>query len=78
MFNLTNYMNEHSSEWIYNTTPVQRPLSITCGHFCVYYLLCICRGISMKNILSHFNTNIVKNDQKIVIFIKDNFNIEGG
>ena len=75
MHNLNNFMEKNSSIWTCNTALIQGPFSITCGHYCVYYLMCRCRGMSMKKILLNFDTNLAKNDQRVLTFMKDNFNI---
>ena len=62
--------------WMYNTKRIQGPLSTTCGHYCVYFLLLRCRGYSLQDIVSVFDRhNLVENDITIADFINEHFDL---
>ena len=63
--NFDSFMNENATMWSCNSKSIQNLLSVVCGHYCVYYILCRCRDVLMKQILSPFTSNVVKNDQKV-------------
>ena len=44
---------------------LQSPTSDLCGHYCILYLLCKCRGISLRNFLSCFTSVGSLNDQLV-------------
>ena len=75
-YNFDSFMNENATTWSCNSKSIQNPLSVVCGHYCVYYILYRCRDVSMKKILSPFTSNVVKNDQMIEKFIQYNFNVK--
>ena len=58
MHNLNNFMDKNSSIWTHNTVMIQGPFSITCGLYCVCYLLCGCRGMSMKKLLQYLDEDV--------------------
>ena len=41
-----------------------------CGHYCVYFILYRCCGYSMRDIVSHFSSNLTENDRNINLFIR--------
>ena len=75
-YNFDSFMNENATSWSCNSKSIQNPLSVVCGHYCVYYILYRCRDVLMKQILSPFTSNVVKNDQMIEKFIQHNFNVK--
>ena len=50
---------------IYNSKLLQSSESITCGHFCIFYLLFRNRGYTMKMFTKFFNDNRDFNDKQI-------------
>ena len=46
-------------------------LSSFCGHYCVYFILFRCRGVSLHAIVSDFTSNLTENDRSISRFIHD-------
>ncbi len=67
---LKTYMENHSTQWIWNGTKIQGLLASTCGHFCLYYLLHRCRDLPMKDIIKHFK-DIDDKDEFVAAFIND-------
>jgi len=57
--------------WKYNSKCIQNPSlnSVTCGHYCITYLLLRCRGYSFCQILCNFNRDLQSNDNKVVKMI---------
>lgn len=47
--------------------------SNVCGHYCLYYLLNRCRGISMEDIVNTFNGSYGNNDQYVLNYIESIF-----
>ncbi len=70
---LKQYMESHTTHWIWNATRLQGLLASTCGPYCLYYLLHRCRGIPMKDIIEHFK-HIEDNDEFVAAFINDHVN----
>lgn len=44
-----------------------------CGQYCLFYLMCRCRGFSMLRTLRHFDNNLLDNDEFVYNFINDRF-----
>ena len=65
----TAFMERNSKYWVYNSKTVQSLFSRTCDHYCVYFILYRCRGCSMRDIVSHFSSDVTENDCKIDLFI---------
>lgn len=66
-FEIDLFLKRHSSHFTWNSRPIQDPLSLTCGLYVIYYLLCKSRGYSLHRTLSHFNIySPTQNDRKIV------------
>ena len=55
-FNMLNYIKRFSSEFTYNKKQIQGILSVTCGHYCVFFILLMNRGYSLSTILSCFSS----------------------
>lgn len=55
--------------YVYNTSRLQHPLSITCGQYVVYYLHHRCRGRSMERIVNDFGEDLLRNDEKVFQFV---------
>ena len=75
-YNFDSFMNENATTWSGNSKSIQNPLSVVGGHYCVYYILYRCRDVLMKQTLSPFTSNVVRNDLMIKKFIHHNFNIK--
>jgi hypothetical protein len=46
-----NFMNKHFLQWTYNTVRVQEEGSIVCGLHCIFYLIHLCVGHSMTDVI---------------------------
>jgi hypothetical protein len=65
-FGLENFIDRTSSGWTYSQTRVQDFLTSTCGHYCVYFILLMSRGLKLNDILTLFDDkNFLVNDFKI-------------
>lgn len=74
------FIYSHSTEFIYNSNPLQSNFSDTCGHFCLFYSIHRCRGMRMDTIIEKFSTSKILNDRLVQDFVKKHFNslcIEG-
>lgn len=49
------------------SSPVQPPLSSTCGHFCIYYLCCRSRGVSPASIVTRLQAIPVRARDSFVL-----------
>lgn len=67
------FMRKQSNACVYNVRQLQDESSIVCGHYCVYYLLHRCRGISMSDIVNKFSDNYLVNDVYVSQFISTRF-----
>lgn len=56
-----------------NTQRLQSNDSIVCGQYCLFFLFCRVRLLSMKRILNIFSFNQYVNDQFVYQFIEDRF-----
>ena len=60
-----------SSEYVYNNLQVQSETGITCGHYCIFFLLCRFIGVSFKDVISFFSpSDLSINDGFVFDFIK--------
>lgn len=67
------FIYSHSNEFIYNKTSLQSNSSATCGHFCLFYSVHRCRGMSMSTIIHKFSKHKIINDKIVQDFVKDHF-----
>lgn len=56
-----------------NTKELQSLNTSVCGQYCLFYLMCRCRGYEMTDIVNIFNDNLNMNDQFVYTFIDDRF-----
>ena len=74
---IRSFLNDFGTYATCNKRQIQSNFSVTCGHFCLYYLLNRCRGQSMESILSEFSlTNLTANDVKVKQFVETNFHCD--
>ena len=73
IFGFTEFMNKNSTSWDFNKKTLQSLFSNVCGHYCIYFILFRCRGVSMRDITAHFSSNLTENDRRVANFIKDLF-----
>jgi hypothetical protein len=64
-----NYMDKHSSTWIYNDTQLQNVVSSFCGNYCVFYCIYRCIGFNLKCIVNMFSRNTLINDYLVHKFV---------
>ena len=57
--------------WTYNRLQLQHINSITCGHYCVLYVIFRCQDLSNELFLSTFSRNTLNNDKKILRIFKN-------
>lgn len=65
------YLNAYTKSWNYSTKRVQGYFSLTCGHYCVFFIFCRSRGMSMSTYLSMFGKNTTENDFMALNFVND-------
>ena len=51
--------------WIYNNVALQNIKSNTCGHYCVLNIIYHCQNLSNEIMVSKFNSNTLKNDERM-------------
>lgn len=57
----------------YNNKKIQSDDSKMCGQYCIYYLMCRCRGMEMNDIVQPFTINYTNNDQYICDYVAYTF-----
>ena len=72
------FIEKHSDvQIVWNTIPIQCPVSMTCGLYCLYVLCWLCRGFVLDEILSDFDPNdLLSNDDSVLEWIDRNFPCE--
>lgn len=63
------------SRVIYNPLTLQTNVTAVCGQYAVFFLICKCRGESLKKFLSRFVTENICNDQRVYNFIAKRFRV---
>ena len=67
VYGLQEYLNKTSVKWIYNDTQLQSFTSKACGYYCIYFILCLSRGLGLEDSLSLFDKeNFHMNDTKVI------------
>ena len=66
--------NSHSYDW--NDKKLQAPLTSVCGQYCIFYILCRCRDIPMRDIMECFTDDRVQNDELVCAFVNTTFKID--
>lgn len=56
------YMNEHCTNWIFNTRQLQSIVSSYCGFYCCFYCMYRCRGFDLAHIVNLFTRDTGFND----------------
>ena len=67
------FIERNSKQWTYNEQCLQSLNSNVCGHYCLFYIMCRCRRVSMKTIVNRFSKNTVRNDSLVYRFITKHF-----
>jgi hypothetical protein len=57
--------------YTYNTEVLQSPFSTVCGHYCCFFLLKRCEGLTFNEIISLFSENTLINDNIVEYYIKE-------
>jgi len=71
------FLAQNTADWIHNDTLLQGTLAVTCGQYCMYYLLYRCRGMPMHEIISHFDsTDRCENDTAVNEFLSSYFDVD--
>jgi hypothetical protein len=61
------FLKSTSKEWICNTTKLQSISAMTCGYYCIYFILLKSRNFTLPKLLELFNKkDYLQNDFKIV------------
>ena len=60
-----------NGEFIYHTQQLQSDNGITCGHHCIFFLLCRFIGIEYHNIMSFYVENLSMNDNFVFQFVNN-------
>lgn len=57
--NIIEYLNSNSENgWIYSNMQLQSLTSNTCGHFCILFVIMICNGFILPEILNLFTKKL--------------------
>ena len=59
------YLQRQCTHWVWNQIPLQDVWTSACGHFCVFYVIHCCRGLSMETITDYL-FRIEHNDQFVM------------
>lgn len=66
-----NYLIRHGGSYMYNASRIQSLISMTCGYYCLYYVLRRCNGDSMYKIVNMFDMkNYMLNDVNVVHLVR--------
>ena len=60
----------------YNRQRLQSSLSSCCGQYVIFFLVMYTRGIPISDILGNFSTNYEENDEIVVEFVNEHFDID--
>ena len=63
-------------QWIINPIPLQSPLTLVCGQYCLYYLLHHIWGINMINLLMDFDADVDHNGKLVYDFVEERYDLE--
>ena len=59
---------------VYNDKRLQGDISSTCGQYCIYFLLHICRGYCLREITKAFD-GFEDNDEAVTDFVNERYNV---
>jgi hypothetical protein len=60
---------QSSTGWVYNSTRFQNLTSSVCGYYCILFLLCCFKGISLHKFQHTFSSNYLLNDKQVLQII---------
>lgn len=69
---ITSYMKTFQNS-IMNTKRLQSSNTAVCGQYCLFYLMCRCRGYTQRDIMNIFSRNFKANDEFVYNFIEERF-----
>lgn len=58
---------------VFNTKKLQSSYTKVCGQYCLFYLMCRCRGYSMMDITGIFSNDFKLNDEFVYYFVDERF-----
>ena len=64
---ITQFVKANGPDYVYQKQRLQSPEAITCGHFCLYYIMYRVRGVPMEEIMQNFSPAHVKVNEQIVL-----------
>ena len=65
---LESHLIAYGPRFMYNDKRVQAHHSDTCGLFCLFYCYFRCRGVSFKQIMDMFSSNLALNEEIVKYF----------
>ena len=71
---ISNFSSQYS-EVLYNPLTLQSNFTAVCGQYTIYFLICKCRGDTMKKFLSQFVTKNICNDIRVYNFVAKRFRV---
>lgn len=69
-FHVKSFFKHQKCNYIYNTTQIQGPYSMSCGHFCIFYVALNCTGLNMSDIVNMFSKSYANNDAIVLNFVE--------
>lgn len=72
---MNHFMYLNKREYVYNEKRLQSRMASTCGHYCLYYAIHRCRGVSQDSIINSFTDDSRSNDAIVTQFVKDYFGL---
>ena len=57
--------------WRHNQVQLQNTKSITCGHYCVLYIIFMCQGLTNEEFIQKFSVITLDNDRRMLEMFKD-------
>ena len=64
------FMGRNAESWTGNLKRIQHHQSNVCGHYCIFFGVHICRGLSMQDIVKMFDADKKMNDLMAVDFVE--------
>lgn len=70
------FLARHGERYHYNPVTLQGLFTTVCGHYCLFFLLLRCKGLSMNDILQLFpSTRMGDNDGFVYAVVNMHFNL---
>ena len=74
-YEVLEFLNNRCKSWYYNQIMLQNPLTAVCGGYCIWFLTYYHKRKDIGGFFKQFSTNLLKNDYKVVNFIKHKFRV---